>query len=328
VNFALLLPAAAAFVITVLAQRLLLDSRLGKFTLDFPNHRSLHATPKPRTGGLAIAAAIGIVWFWLPAAPWLPAVGLGALTLAVVSMIDDLRGLSATVRLTAHFAVCAAFLATLELDWILVMLLIVPMVWMVNLYNFMDGLDGLAAGMTALGFGAYALLAALHADAALAVVSLCICAAALGFLPFNFAPARVFLGDAGSIPLGFLAAAIGVIGAREGVWQPWIPLVVFSPFIIDATVTLARRALCGVRLTEAHREHYYQRLAQSGLGHRNTALLEYALMLLAAAAAVLMALRESFAPALVLAALEVACLVAVGRVWKRFRMNNGQDPLQ
>jgi UDP-N-acetylmuramyl pentapeptide phosphotransferase/UDP-N-acetylglucosamine-1-phosphate transferase len=170
-------------------------------------------------------------------------------------------------------------------------------------------------------------LAALHGGAALAVVSLCICVAALGFLPFNFAPARVFLGDAGSIPLGFLAAAIGVIGWREGLWQPWIPLVVFSPFIIDATVTLGCRALRGLRLTEAHREHYYQRLAQSGFGHRNTALLEYALMLVAAAAAVMMALGESLAPALVLAALEIGCLVAVGRVWKRFRMNNGQGPL-
>jgi UDP-GlcNAc:undecaprenyl-phosphate GlcNAc-1-phosphate transferase len=325
VNF--LLPAVAAFVVTVLAQRLLLDSNLGKITLDFPNHRSLHATPIPRTGGFAIAAGIGSVWYWLPAAPWLPAVGLGALMLAAISMIDDVSGLSATLRLTAHFAVCAAFLATLGLDWIWLILLIVPMVWMVNLYNFMDGLDGLAAGMTVLGFGAYALLAALHGGAALAVVSFCICAAALGFLPFNFAPARVFLGDAGSIPLGFLAAAIGVIGWRDGLWQPWIPLVVFSPFVVDATVTLARRARRGVRLAEAHREHYYQRLAQSGFGHRNTALLEYALMLVAGAAAVVMALGESFAPALVLAALEIACLVAVGQVWKRFRMNNGRDPL-
>ena len=326
-NFALLLPAIAALVITALAQRLLLDTQLGKITLDFPNHRSLHATPTPRTGGLAIAVGIGVVWFWLPASPWLPALGVGALTLAVVSMIDDLRGLSATVRLAAHFAVCAAFLATLGFDWIWVLLLLVPMVWMVNLYNFMDGLDGLAAGMTVLGFGAYALLAALHGGTALAVVSLCIGAAALGFLPFNFAPARVFLGDAGSIPLGFLAGAIGLIGWREGLWQPWIPLVVFSPFVIDATVTVARRAVHGVRLTEAHREHYYQRLAQSGFGHRNTALLEYVLMLLAAAAAVVMALGESFIPALMLAALEVACLAVVGRVWKRYHMNNGQDPL-
>jgi UDP-GlcNAc:undecaprenyl-phosphate/decaprenyl-phosphate GlcNAc-1-phosphate transferase len=325
-DYILLLPAVAAFVITVLAQRLLLDSHLGKVTLDLPNHRSLHETPTPRTGGLAIAAGIGIVWFWLPAAPWLPALGLGALTLAVVSTIDDLRGLSATLRLTAHFAVCAAFLASLGLDWLWVTLLLVPMVWMVNLYNFMDGLDGLAAGMTVLGFGAYAALAALHGGTALAVASLCICVAALGFLPFNFAPARAFLGDAGSIPLGFLAAAIGVIGWRDGLWQPWIPLVVFSPFIIDATVTLARRAWRGRKLTEAHREHYYQRLAQSGFGHRNTALLEYALMLLAAIAAVVMASGESVAPALALAALEVACLVAVGRVCKRFRMNDGQGP--
>jgi UDP-N-acetylmuramyl pentapeptide phosphotransferase/UDP-N-acetylglucosamine-1-phosphate transferase len=328
VDFAMLFPAVAAFVITVLVLRLLLDSQLEKVTLDFPNHRSLHDTPTPRTGGLAIAAGIGFAWFWLPMSPWLQALGVGALALAVISLIDDVRGLSATLRLTAHFAVCAAFLATLDLDWLWVLVLLVPMVWMVNLYNFMDGLDGLAAGMTVLGFGAYAALAALHGGSALAIVSLCICAAALGFLPFNFAPARVFLGDAGSIPLGFAAAAVGVIGWREGLWRPWIPLVIFSPFIIDATATLGRRALRGRKLTEAHREHYYQRLARSGFGHRNTALLEYALMLIAAIAAVVMDRGESVAPALALAALEVACLVAVSRVSERFRTINGQDPLQ
>jgi UDP-GlcNAc:undecaprenyl-phosphate/decaprenyl-phosphate GlcNAc-1-phosphate transferase len=324
---AFLLAPLIALAVSWIAQRLLLNGRLASSTLDFPNHRSLHRQPTPRTGGVAVALGIGSAWLLLPAAPWLPALGCAALALAAVSLVDDMRGLSAAMRLAAHFAVCAAFLAVLGIEWRWALLLLLPMIWSVNLYNFMDGLDGLAAGMTVLGFGAYALLAVLQGSAAIALLSLCISAAALGFLPFNFAPARVFLGDAGSIPLGFLAAAVGIAGWHQGVWQLWFPLLVFSPFIVDATVTLAERAARGARLTEAHSEHYYQRLARLGFGHRHTALLEYALMLLAAAAALIAATGTGTTPAVALAglaALEIACLVAVDRAWRRNRMENGQ----
>ena len=110
------------------------------------------------------------------------------------------------------------------------------------------------------------------------VVAASIAAAAAAFLVFNFPPAKVFMGDAGSIPLGFLAAALGILGWRAGHWPPWFPVLVFSPFIIDASLTLARRAVRGERVWRAHRSHYYQRLVQLGWGHRNTALAEYALM--------------------------------------------------
>jgi UDP-N-acetylmuramyl pentapeptide phosphotransferase/UDP-N-acetylglucosamine-1-phosphate transferase len=104
-------------------------------------------------------------------------------------------------------------------------------------------------------------------------------AAALGFLYNNFHPAKVFMGDAGSIPLGFLAAAMGLYGWQLGYWPAWFPLMVFSPFIVDASATLVKRALRGARITEAHREHYYQRAIQMGWGHRNVAFVEYVLML-------------------------------------------------
>ena len=150
--------------------------------------------------------------------------------------------------------------------------------WVTNLYNFMDGSDGLAGGMALFGFGAYALAAWLAGDAVFVVVAASIAAAAAAFLVFNFPPAKVFMGDAGSIPLGFLAAALGILGWRAGHWPLWFPVLVFSPFIIDASVTLARRLLRGERVWRAHRSHYYQRLVQLGWGHRNTALAEYALM--------------------------------------------------
>ncbi len=328
-----LLPAVLAFAITCIAQRALLASKLAERTLDRPNHRSLHVNPTPRTGGVALLTGISAGWLWFvlmtgPLPVWLCALWLASLAAAAVSLIDDLRGLPAGVRLAAHFAICAALLAALSANatggpgTIWIALLLLPMVWGVNLYNFMDGLDGLAGGMAVMGFGAYALLAALQGGVPVAVVSACVAAAALGFLPYNFAPAKVFLGDVGSIPLGFLAGAIGVVGWQQELWPLWLPLVVFSPFVLDATVTLGRRLLRGARLAEAHREHYYQRLAQSGMGHRNTALLEYGLMALSGATGVLCVLTKTLSPAWMLGALlviEGACLVAVDVRWNSRR---------
>jgi UDP-N-acetylmuramyl pentapeptide phosphotransferase/UDP-N-acetylglucosamine-1-phosphate transferase len=153
-------------------------------------------------------------------------------------------------------------------------------VWMTNLYNFMDGSDGLAGGMALFGFASYGIAAWLEQEYVLASANFTIVAASLSFLLFNFHPAKIFMGDAGSIPLGFFAAAMGLWGWQLGCWAAWFPLLVFSPFIVDASVTLFKRALRGSRITEAHRDHYYQRAIQLGAGHRNVALFEYALMLM------------------------------------------------
>jgi UDP-N-acetylmuramyl pentapeptide phosphotransferase/UDP-N-acetylglucosamine-1-phosphate transferase len=150
---------------------------------------------------------------------------------------------------------------------------------MSNLYNFMDGSDGLAGGMTVIGFGYYGLFAFLAKEYDFAVINFSIAAAAMAFLLHNFYPARIFLGDVGAVPLGFLAAVLGILGWLENVWSIWLPLLVFSPFIMDSTVTLIKRLLRGKNIWQAHREHYYQRMVQSCLGHRNTALSGYALML-------------------------------------------------
>ncbi len=127
------------------------------------------------------------------------------------------------------------------------------------------------------GFLFFAVAAALAGTTRFALLNLAIAAAAAGFLVHNFHPARIFLGDAGAVPLGFLAATLGIVGWQQQDWTWWFPLLVFSPFIVDASITLARRLLSGARVWEAHRDHYYQRLVQLGLGHRGTALAEYAL---------------------------------------------------
>jgi UDP-GlcNAc:undecaprenyl-phosphate GlcNAc-1-phosphate transferase len=277
---------AVAFAVSLGTLSWLIRGRMRELVLDRPNERSLHARPIPRTGGLAIMAGMVAGCVLVPSLPW--SALLLALALALVSFADDLRTLPIPVRLAAQLGAAAAF-AALHLAplphplWAVPVLL--GIVWVANLYNFMDGSDGLAGGMAVIGFGFLALAAVQGGD--LGVASLCavLAAAALGFLVHNFPPARVFMGDAGSVPLGFLAAALGYLGWTRGLWPAWFPLLVFSPFVVDATVTLAKRALRGEKFWRAHKEHYYQRMVRIGLGHRRTALIEYALMLAAGGSA-------------------------------------------
>jgi len=141
--------------------------------------------------------------------------------------------------------------------------------------------------MALIGFATCAVAAAASGDGRLIALSLALAGGAGGFLLLNFAPARVFLGDGGSVPLGFLAGAIALLGTRAGLWPWWFVPLVFSPFLVDATVTLVARGLAGKRVWQAHREHAYQRLVQAGYTHRNVALGAYGLMLASAAVAML-----------------------------------------
>ena len=224
--------------------------------------------------------------------PW-PLWG-GTAILMAVSVADDIYHLPAVWRLLAHFAAAALAMAYLlygSFGLPFLLLAIIITAWMINLYNFMDGSDGLAGGMALFGFGFYGVAAWISGNELFALVNFSIAASALAFLIFNFHPARIFLGDAGSIPLGFVAATLGAMGWRQNDWPAWFPFLIFSPFIMDASVTLLKRALKRRKIWEAHREHYYQRLVQIGWGHRKTAWLEYALML-AAGASALWAIRQ------------------------------------
>ncbi|MBI5751883.1 MAG: glycosyltransferase family 4 protein [Hydrogenophilales bacterium] len=268
-----------AFAISLLTLTWLLRSGVAAKILDRPNDRSLHRNPTPRIGGVAMLAGMLCGWMGIDSAQ-LALVVAATAALAWVSFLDDLRHLPVWQRFFAHFLAASAGVLWLSggQSWLVLIAVILAIVWMTNLFNFMDGADGLAGGMALFGFTSFTLQAAAMGDAAFASLNAVIAAAALGFLLFNFHPARVFMGDAGSIPLGFLAGLIGFIGWTNGVWPAWFPALVFSPFIVDATVTLFKRLLRGERIWQAHREHYYQRLILLGHGHRKTAWLEYALM--------------------------------------------------
>jgi len=300
----------------------ILSSSLSKKLQDIPNQRSLHTSPIPRIGGVGLMAGLLSGWalMFTAVAWWLL---LPMVVLFVVSLLDDMHGLAVQKRLLAQFAAAAilaggsGLLASQGIVIALVVLLLT--VWMTNLYNFMDGSDGLAGGMALFGFGAYGIAAFIAHNEALAVLDLTISAAALGFLFFNFSPAKVFMGDAGSIPLGFLAAAMGLWGWQQGCWTVWFPLLVFSPFIADASVTLMKRTLRGAKITDAHREHYYQHAVQLGWGHRKVALAEYALMLGSGMSA-LFALGQKFPWGILLAWLGIysVLMLLIDAAWKRF----------
>jgi UDP-N-acetylmuramyl pentapeptide phosphotransferase/UDP-N-acetylglucosamine-1-phosphate transferase len=274
-----LLAALTSFVLSAVLVRLLVSHRFFGAIVDIPNERSSHSVPTPRTGGIGIMAAALLTWLLFAAGSTAAAV-VAAGFLSGISFLDDARGLSVRARLLVQGSVAALFLAlAYQGPWFLLLPALLAIVWMANLYNFMDGSDGLAGGMTLFGFGAYAVAAHQGGQLELSIVGAALAGAAAGFLVWNFHKARIFMGDSGSVPLGFLAAAVGMLGWQQGTWPMWFPVLVFSPFIADATVTLMRRYLRGERLSEAHRVHYYQRVLRMGLGHRGTALAGYALML-------------------------------------------------
>jgi UDP-N-acetylmuramyl pentapeptide phosphotransferase/UDP-N-acetylglucosamine-1-phosphate transferase len=271
---------------------------------DIPNARSLHAVPVPRAGGYAVwLGFLPVALLFPPAFPggiagWLPP----WVALVAVSARDDVHEVRIAARLLVH-GLAALWAATALASALgagplpvaaLAVALALVIAWAANLYNFKDGSDGLAGSMGAIGIAAYGANALVARGGAGAAAYFALAAALLPFLAVNTPPARLFLGDVGAVPLGFLAAAFGIAGVAAGDWDAWFPLLVFLPFAADASVTLARRMVRRERWWEGHRTHYYQRLAQLGAGHAGTLRVYAALMLGSAATAVACRL---FAPA-------------------------------
>ncbi len=290
--------------------------------LDRPVERSAHQVPVPRGGGLALMPVLLAAWLALALAGRAPSgaapVAALAAALALISWRDDLRGLPAGLRLACHVAAVFAGLAFLPpgavfqgllpplLDRAATALL---WVWFVNLFNFMDGIDGITGIETAaLGVG-IPLAAALagRADDGSAALALSAAAAALAFLRWNWHPATLFLGDVGSVPLGYLMGYLLLALAARGLWAPALILPLY--YLADASLTLARRMLRRERFWEAHRSHFYQRAVAADDDHAAVARL-----VLAGDAALLLCALLSLAhplPALLLACAIVAAMLAL-----------------
>lgn len=299
---------------------LLLKTRLAKVALDHPNHRSLHTQLTPRTGGIGVMISVILVWLVAGVGtPWIIPVAF----LLGISLLDDMNGLSVRWRLMAQLltSVLTIWILLPNLSWPILALAVLGVTWMINLYNFMDGSDGLAGGMAVFGFGSYAISAWMSNSPELAIMNSIIVAASLSFLVFNFNPARIFLGDSGSVPLGFLAGIMGLYGWQASVWPLWFPLLVFSPFIMDASVILVKRTLVRARVWEAHRDHYYQRLIRMGWSHRRTALAEYALMILVSSSAIALEDESLLVVVMALLCWIIIYLFIMWRVDKRWLMH-------
>jgi UDP-N-acetylmuramyl pentapeptide phosphotransferase/UDP-N-acetylglucosamine-1-phosphate transferase len=272
--------AGSAFAASCVGTRALATLLRRRAVLDRPNERSLHDAPTPVGGGIAIVGTIAAVWAGLCAAgvlrPSSLAVVLDMAGLAAVSWIDDLHGLSPGVRLLAQFVAVAAGIWALPhgtvfqnwlppgLDAIATALI---WVWFLNLFNFMDGIDGMAGSeAVAIGLGLVAVVSlGVARDLGVAAPGAGIAAAALGFLVWNWTPARIFMGDVGSVPLGYVLGYLLCRLAIDGWWKAALILPLY--FLADATLTLLRRIVRGERVWQAHREHFYQRAVQRGLGH-------------------------------------------------------------
>lgn len=242
--------------------------------LDEPNHRSMHVTPKPSGSGIvAIPIILALWWLSTPVSGDLNRALIPcALLLSVIGWIDDTYRLPASKRLVTYFAVIGIYLALLPRTAHIFpvlpllaerLLLLVALAWFVNLFNFMDGIDGIAGSEAAaigIGFVAVAGVAAPGASLALLITG-----AMLGYLVWNWAPGRVMMGDAGSIPLGFLTGALLLQLAYSG--NLAAALILPAYFCLDASITLVRRLRAGHRFHDSHREHFYQRAAAASSTH-------------------------------------------------------------
>lgn len=308
-----------SFAISFVILLILRYTKFAGLALDRPNQRSLHVVPIPRTGGIAIMISVLAAWIFIEVPSvwvWIPVLLFG------LNALDDLYNLPVTIRLALQVAVSSIFITQVnEISWLEFTILALALIWMINLYNFMDGSDGLAGGMTLFGFGAYAFSAYVGDHMQIASMSVVIASASLAFLLFNFHPARIFMGDSGSIPLGFLAGAIGIYGWKEGLWPAWFPVLVFSPFIMDASVTLIKRFLKKEKFWQAHKEHYYQRLIRMGWTHRKTAIAEYLLMLAVGSSAIALIDQNSLVIYSFLAAWLLTYVALMCTIDKKWRVN-------
>jgi Fuc2NAc and GlcNAc transferase len=279
-----------AFLSSALITALLRRYLVRRKVLDIPNERSSHSVPTPRGGGLGIVLVFLLAVLWLVQGGFLAgslgwALIGGGLAVAVAGFLDDRFRVPAQVRLLFHFA--AAGWALWKLNgmgplylgsivwnwgWLGQFLALIGLVWMINLYNFMDGIDGIAGVEALCVSGSGALLLAWSGLAGLSSVAMALAAASAGFLVWNWPPARIFMGDAGSGFLGFVLAVLAISSAKERPALLWPWLILLSVFTVDSILTLLRRVITGERWYEAHRSHAYQHAARRHRSHLKVTL--------------------------------------------------------
>jgi UDP-N-acetylmuramyl pentapeptide phosphotransferase/UDP-N-acetylglucosamine-1-phosphate transferase len=256
-------------------------SRIG--LLDQPGERHSHTVATPRGGGAGMMLALLISSLILARdtipAYWLTCIAPGMTTLALLGWWDDHRPLSARFRflvqlaVTIHLLWCASSAAWLDGSMVMVVLAALFVLWMTNLYNFMDGSNGMAGMQGVFSAGVMAWLFSRAGDGGSALLASLIAACCIGFLPWNLGRARVFMGDVGSLPMGFVLAALILHGVDVEAFSTPVALLLMLVFLTDSTLTLLMRVMKGERWYNAHRQHLYQRLIGHGWTHGSVVLL-------------------------------------------------------
>jgi UDP-N-acetylmuramyl pentapeptide phosphotransferase/UDP-N-acetylglucosamine-1-phosphate transferase len=278
--------------------------------LDIPNERSSHVIPTPRGGGLAIVIvtliSIAVLLYIKPHWPihGLFSIFLGAILVAGISLWDDIHPLPYWIRLAVHVAVAAIvvfqagdwkivqipYFKALDLGWIGIPMTMVWIVGMINAYNFMDGVDGIAGGQGMVAGLGWVVLGILSGQFFIAGIGMVLAASCLGFLGHNWSPAKIFMGDVGSTFLGYIFAVLPVVAGQHDTHLTFAGVLLVWPFIFDPAITFLRRLFQHENVFSAHVSHYYQRLVATGFSHKKIALLYMALSILGLACSVFLIL--------------------------------------
>jgi glycosyltransferase WbpL len=272
----------AAALLTLAARKLALARGL----VDVPSARSSHQASTPRGGGVAIVLVTTVMLLILLVMSALPlrlfiALTVGGLAVAMIGFADDHRPLPSSVRLIVHFSAAIWAVAWLgglpplrfgaevvHPGWLGDVVAVLGIVWVLNLFNFMDGIDGFAASEAMFVLLGGAWLTGGSGMSGGASAALVLAGASGGFLLWNWPPAKIFLGDVGSGYLGYTIAVLALAAASDNPTALWVWLILGGAFFVDATVTLVRRTLRGERPQEPHRTHAYQWLARGWNSHR------------------------------------------------------------
>ena len=319
--------------------------RLG--AIDQPGGRKVHRDPMPRFGGMAVFGGFCAPWGGLYLVDnrvadtfqdyekLFGALMLGAVAMLVIGMIDDLKEMRPGRKFLAQLAVALGlyfggfriaavsnpFGDPFQLGWFSLPISVLWIVGLTNAINLLDGIDGLAAGVTACIALALALINILGGNIIVALLTLSLAGACLGFLPYNFSPARIFLGDSGSLFIGLVLSCIGMISLFKAATATFIvvPLILFALPLYDTASVMVGRALRGAPIFGADKTHVHHRLLLVGLSHRQAAVLLYGLCVALGGLAVLLSLQQANTPVFKIAGLILVTAVVTWWAWRRRR---------
>ncbi len=301
--FIFLIAAVTSYIFTPVALKLAI--KIGAIDVPVDNRR-VHSTPIPRLGGIAIylGTIISIIWI-LPFSLETTGILVGGTIILVTGIIDDIYKLSPWAKLTCQaasaivlfsFGVRINFIGIplgdgyFYFPWIIS--LIATIIWIAgitNTINLIDGLDGLAAGVAAIAALSLAYIAFINESPEVALITLAVAGSSLGFLPYNFNPAKIFMGDGGSLFLGFMLAAVSIVGPMKGAAAiaTVIPVLVLGLPIFDTAFAIFRRVIKGRPIMEADKEHLHHRILSKGMDQKRTVIVFYTLSGILGIAAVL-----------------------------------------